>query len=129
MESSENLPGEAWVVKGGRGDVSTMIAAALGHHAEFGDYALSACSASGLSVREIATEGAAVGFLPHTTIRTTTVGALEGAGYAVIPTPDEYPHVDIMLPDPPADADWDALAGIFGPPEPNPGLETTEESE
>jgi hypothetical protein len=88
------------------------------------EWAVSVASRADASVYEIAMEaGEKVWkFNERPQMRVTTVGTLRASGYDVVP--DELPHALVMLPNPPADTDYEAVSVAFGnpatPPIPNP---------
>jgi hypothetical protein len=52
-------------------------------------------------------------------MQTATVGRLRHGGYELIQT-GAHGHYSLMLPSPPADADYDAVMAAFDPPRENP---------
>jgi hypothetical protein len=57
--------------------------------------------------------------LPHSQIRTSTVGQLRACGFGFLPdSPDG--HYLLTLPTPPSEDDWAALDGAFTAAEPSP---------
>jgi hypothetical protein len=116
-DPEEGLPDEAVVVRGGVMNPKDLEVSAHSHFDEFGAYALSVHSRAEMSADEIS----AFAGIPHGKIRETTVGALRGAGYSVVPSEQHGPaHADLQLPYPPSSSDWQALDDAFSEPRPNP---------
>jgi hypothetical protein len=58
--------------------------------------------------------------LPHSMMRTSTIGELLNAGYEIRLTDEATAHADLLLPSVPSEALWEALRAVFGPEQPNP---------
>jgi hypothetical protein len=81
-----------------------------------GIYSISAASEAGWTLEQIALANKR----DNGKIRKTTVGKLRSIGCEVTPPKGPYKHVNIILPQPPTTADWDALEGVLDLAEPNP---------
>ncbi len=94
----------------------TLEVNALTHYDAFGEYALSMWSLPGADVATIA----ATADLPHSVVRTSTVGRIRAAGYELVRSEPPPAHADLKLPNPPTDDDWATIRGAFDDPIPNP---------
>jgi hypothetical protein len=91
-----------------------------------GFYGLSFFSFPGMDAREIAMEVGVVreetGFrlMPNPSMRQSTVGAVRALGYSLDADNCPRGHVTLRFAEAPTDDDWEALDGVFRPPEDNP---------
>lgn len=114
--SPDQLPDEAYVVRGGRMESSTMWTNARDHNAEFpGSWAISVASVADWAPEKIARAAP----FRNRDMRVSTVGAVRSLGHDVVVS-GERPHADLMLACEPTEKSWDALRSVFDSPVPNP---------
>jgi hypothetical protein len=114
--SRDQLPDEAYVVRGGRMESSALWTNARDHNYEFPDeWAISVSSGTGWSPDEIARAAP----FRNREMRVSTVGAVRLLGHDVIVS-DEPPHADLVLACEPTEDIWEALREAFQLPVPNP---------
>jgi hypothetical protein len=110
------LPPEAVVIRGGKMSRGPMERRANADRPKLGYYGLSCCSAPGYTRDELAR----IAGMPQSHLRASTVERIRnaGAGFDVLPTPTRHSsvHATIKLPEPPRDADWEALEAAFDEP-------------
>ena len=110
------LPDDAIVIRGGVMTPRTMEVNAYTEYDETGVYALSVSSLPDADFDTIA----AAARLPHGQVCVSTVGRIRAAGYEVRQSEPPPAHADLLLPNPPADEDWEALLVVFDAPIANP---------
>lgn len=110
----DDLPDDAVVVRGGLMLPAGLALSVQSHFDTEGVYALSVFSVPGKTADEIVSGV----FLPHSTLRESTVGRLRAAGYDVVSSPGPPGHADLILPNSPTDDDWQALDETFDAPRP-----------
>jgi hypothetical protein len=116
-EASDALPDDALVLRGGHMQPDTLETNALTEYDASGRYALSVFSAPGLDREQLARVAAQ----PRGQVRLSTVGRIRTAGYEIVRSENIAPaHADLILPNPPTDADYEAVIAAFDPPVPNP---------
>jgi hypothetical protein len=114
--SSDILPDEAVVVRGGMMELTTMKTNVMDHFYETGEYALSVWAIPDCDADNIARQCP----IRHGKIRESTVGAIRRLGYDVALS-GEFGHADVKFAAEPTDEDYEALRAVFSAPRPNPG--------
>jgi hypothetical protein len=115
------------VVRGGIAEIDNMKASAWVHYVNrlakrgFEEWALSVASLPEVGLDELCRAAAAniPRFNRYKRIRVTTAGEVRRVGYEVVA--DGLPHALIVLPNPPADTDYEAVESVLQPAQPNPG--------
>lgn len=113
---ADPLPEETIVIRGGTNPPDKMREQAQEEFDDCGVYSLSAAADPAMTLEEIARTARR----PNAQIVQTTVGRLRSAGCDVTHPTGKRRHVDILLPQPPTEEDWQALEEASDPPEPNP---------
>jgi hypothetical protein len=123
--SEERLPDAALVVRGGEMTLRNLRDSAEAEYGDSGEYALSFWASSELDVGGIVRAARAQGKLtgdrniPHGRVQVGTAARVRAAGFNLVPTPPPG-HCSLVFPNPPTDADLEAVMGAFNDPEQNP---------
>jgi len=127
-QAQSALPPDAVVIRGGKDMTITTLASGFDNycqkrreHGLSDEYAISVNSLPGVTLQELAM----VAKLPNSSVTPTTVGAVEEAGFEVIPTPTTNPsHCSVFLQGihsaAPTLSQLVRLQGAFGQPIENP---------
>jgi hypothetical protein len=95
---------------------TTMFTNAVDHSFEHpGEWAISVASAAGWTAHDLACAAP----FRNRQMRVSTVAAVRSLGHDVIPS-GKAPHATLRLVEEPSEELWEALRGVFGPPEKNP---------
>jgi hypothetical protein len=113
----EELPDDAFVVRGGMMMVDNLRTNVEAHFDEYEDYAVSVFSVPGMDLHELAV----LANRPNGQIRVSTCRRIRDLGYEIVRSEHEGPgHADIKLPEEPSDEVLQTIADAFDEPVPNP---------
>jgi hypothetical protein len=117
----EELPDDAFVVRGGMMTVENLRTNVEAHFDEHQEYAVSVFSVPGMEIQELAL----LANRPNRQMRVSTCARIRSLGYEIVRSEDEGPgHADIKLPEEPTDEVLRQIADAFDEAEPNPAALT-----
>jgi hypothetical protein len=108
----DNLPDDAWVLRGGTMQSKDLDGNAIDHHDEFsGEWAISVWSAANMEIPALASRSQ----IRNGELRAARVSAIRDLGHDVVPDPDpaEFPHANLKLREEPSEPLWEELRNAF----------------